>query len=360
MRDPLAVDRRAFLQTLAAGLAGTARSQRAPRSALSLAFTSFAVRLKQSREQAGGRAFGAVQMLDLCRRFGARGAQIDVSQLPVGDHAALASIGHAFADDGLELELAIPAEALASEAAYGGAVDIAKRVGARRARVALLDGRRYETFHTRDAWDQFAARWRRTLVGMRHAFDRQQFPIGIENHKDFMATELVDVLRAVGSRYVGACVDFGNNIALLEDPDEIIERLAPFAVTTHIKDMAVFRTARGFDLSEVPLGQGMLPIGNYVRTIRRARPGASLCLEMLTRDPLVVAYETDAYWAPFDATARNPDRIRRFERRVLSRASARALPRIEQLAPNAQMAAEDQNVQASLTYARDVLKLTAS
>ena len=69
--------------------------------------------------------------------------------------------------------------------------------------------------------------------------------------------------------------------------------LAPFAVTTHLKDMAVRRTADGFELSEVPLGQGMLPLARYVAAVRRARPEARFCLEMMTRDPLPVPYLTD-------------------------------------------------------------------
>jgi hypothetical protein len=42
---------------------------------------------------------------------------------------------------------------------------------------------------------------------------------------------------------------------------------------------------------------------------------------------------------------------------VLSHPSARPLPRITGLAPAAQIALEDEQVQASVAYARDVLKL---
>ena len=43
----------------------------------------------------------------------------------------------------------------------------------------------------------------------------------------------------LGSEHVGVCLDTGNNVALLEDPMEVVETLAPLAFTTHIKDMAV-------------------------------------------------------------------------------------------------------------------------
>jgi hypothetical protein len=47
---------------------------------------------------------------------------------------------------------------------------------------------------------------------------------------------------------------------------------------------------------------------------------------MITRDPLRVPYKTDLYWATY--AKRDQPRIDRFERGVLSRASARPLPRI--------------------------------
>jgi sugar phosphate isomerase/epimerase len=224
--------------------------------------------------------------------------------------------------------------------------------------VALLYGRRYESFETREAWDAFAAKWRGTLTRMRPEFNRHSLRVGIENHKDWLAAELAALLREIDSPNVGACLDFGNNLALLEDPDETIEVLAPHAVTTHLKDMAVRRTESGFELSEVPLGQGMLPLERYVATLRRARPAAPLCLEMITRDPLSVPYKAERYWVAFDAPARSTERVRHFEARVLGKTSDRPLPRTTGLGADAQVTAEDEHVAASVDYAADVMKLT--
>ncbi len=54
----------------------------------------------------------------------------------------------------------------------------------------------------------------------------------------------------IGSRHVGVCLDTGNNIALLEDPDVTVETLAPLAVSVHLKDMAVAEYADGW----IPIG----------------------------------------------------------------------------------------------------------
>lgn len=343
------------------GTAVAAAGAAPARTSMRLVYTSFAVRMLQGRDimQTTAAALGPDVFLGLCVRFGAAGGQMDLSQLGSNEAAALAGVREAFAAQRVALEVSIPARALETAEGFARAVAVARALGSARARVALLSGRRYETFGTAAAWAAFVEHWRTTLVGMRREFDRHAFAIGIENHKDWLAPELADLVRAIGSPYVGVCLDFGNNLALLEDPDETIDVLAPLAVTTHLKDMTVRPTDDGFALAEVPLGQGLLPLERYVGTIRRVRPDTPFCLEMITRDPLSVPYHTDRYWIPFEASARRPERVRAFEARVLARASDRPLPRISGLLPAAQVAAEDDNVRASVDYARDVLNLEA-
>src|SRR5262249_18069033 len=123
--------------------------------------------------------------------------------------------------------------------------------------------------------------------------------LAVENHKDLRADELVGVLKRLGSRHVGACVDTGNSIALLEDPLETAEALAPWAFTTHLKDMGVQEYEEGFLLSEVPLGEGFLDLKRVVGVLRRARPEVRFNLEMITRDPLKVPCLAPKYWATF-------------------------------------------------------------
>jgi len=324
-----------------------------------LVYTSFAVRMLQGRDimQTTAAALGPDVFLKLCVRFGAAGGQMDLSQLSSTEASALAAVREAYAAERVALEVSIPSRALESPEAFARAVETARALGASRARIALLSGRRYETFRTAEEWRDFARTWRTRLVGMRREFDRHALAIGIENHKDWLAPELADLVRAIDSPHVGVCLDFGNNLAMLEDPDETIEVLAPLAVTTHVKDMAVRPTDDGFALSEVPLGQGLLPLERYVAAVRRARPDTPFCLEMITRDPLPVPYRTDRYWVAFDGAARDASRLAAFEARVLSRAWEQPLPRISGLSAAAQVAAEDDNVRASVAYARDVLNL---
>ncbi len=347
--------RREFLGVVMAaplGLRG-----RGNRTGMCLAYTSFAVRMLQGRDilKSTAAALPAEALLDLCDRFGSGGAQVDWSQLTSTDPPTLAGLRKRVAEGGLTVELSVPSRYLESPEAYQEMAGVATALGVDRIRVALLYGRRYETFKTREDWTTWATKWRTTLVGMRKTFNAHPIRVGIENHKDWHASELAELLNLIDSPRVGACVDFGNNISLLESPLETVRTLAPFAVTTHLKDMAVKPTADGFGLSEVPLGDGFLPLAEIIGVLRAARPDVPLCLEMITRDPLPVPYKTDRYWVAIDRPA--PEALARFEHDVLGKAWTRELPTITGLSPEAQIAAEDENVRRSVEYARTTLKL---
>ena len=53
---------------------------------------------------------------------------------------------------------------------------------------------------------------------------------------------------------------------------EVIERLAPYAVSTHVKDMGVSFYEDGFLLSEVVLGEGFLDLPRMISAVHKARP----------------------------------------------------------------------------------------
>jgi sugar phosphate isomerase/epimerase len=185
--------------------------------------------------------------------------------------------------------------------------------------------------------------------------EKYKIPLGLENHKDWTLDEMLALLEVYQSEYLGVCLDFGNNIALLDDPVVTIERLAPYVVTTHLKNMGVEVTTDGFLLSEVLLGEGYLDIPGLVKMVRQARPQAHFLLEMITRDPLPVPCLTDDYWASF--SDRNGRYLARTLRFVQENMSSRSLPRISKLSYEEQLRAEEQNVAACLQYAQENLDL---
>jgi sugar phosphate isomerase/epimerase len=353
--------RRTFLTTLGGAALGAAfapGARLAGKGRYAIAYTSFAVRLQRGRDLirgAGAPALPAETFIDLCRSFGADGCQLDQSQLASKEPAYLDGVKRRLEEAGLFLELSASGKALEDDQRFAETVAVARRLGAERMRVALLHGRRYEDFKTMAAWREFADHWRRVLPARRAVLDREQMPVGIENHKDWTADELLELLGSVGSRYLGACVDFGNNVALLEDPLETATRLAPFAVTTHLKDMAVRPYEKGFELSEVALGTGICPLAKMIEVLRAARPDVPLSLEMITRDPLKVPFLDDGYWASYEK--RDEGRVERFRAAVLAKAWTEPLPRISDRSPEGKLQAEDENVRRSTEFVRKTLRL---
>ena len=70
-------------------------------------------------------------------------------------------------------------------------------------------------------------------------FEDNGLYFALENHCDFTGEEFAEIFGAVGSKNVGCTLDTANGFTVYCDPNKDIEYLAPFAFTTHIKDMRV-------------------------------------------------------------------------------------------------------------------------
>jgi 3-oxoisoapionate decarboxylase len=166
---------------------------------------------------------------------------------------------------------------------------------------------------------------------------------------------MVTLIEKHSSEYLGVCLDFGNNIALLDDPMEVIEKLAPDTVTTHLKNMAVEPYSDGFLLSEVLFGDRYLDLPRAIGIVRRAKPKAHLLLEMNTCDPLKVPCLTDKYWASLPD--RNGIYLARTLRFVNANKSVKPLPLVSRFSHEEQVKLEDENVAACLKYTHDNLSM---
>ncbi|HYZ83793.1 MAG TPA: TIM barrel protein [Bryobacteraceae bacterium] len=274
--------------------------------------------------------------------IGAAGIQAPITDLQPSYIKTLRSELH---KNGLYFEAMIPlrTETAQLEKALGAA----KEAGAVCVRTACLSGRRYENFQTLESWIKFVDESKTAVARALPLAAKAQLPLAIENHKDWTVDEFVTLLNQNKSPYLGACLDTGNNIALLDDPYEVVQRLAPYAISTHIKDMGVAPANNGFYLSEVVLGTGMLDLHRMIAVIQKARPKTHLTVEMITRDPLNVPCLTDQYWASFPG--RSGLYLARTLRTVHEKASK--LPKLTGLDPAAQRKLEDDNVRACLRFA---------
>jgi 3-oxoisoapionate decarboxylase len=336
------MNRRTFLATAAASGAFAAAAAE-PRSKMGIAVTSYL---------SFGRPKDNLEFLEHAAALGFGGIQMPLtSREPEYIHklrARAEALGMYF-----EAIASLPAKG--DPAAFESTAAAAKEAGALAIRVNCLPGRRYENFTNLADWRKAVAQSHENIDTALRIVEKHQTPLAIENHKDWTADEMVALMKAKASPWLGVCVDTGNNIALLDDPMALVEALAPYAISTHIKDMGVASYPDGFLLSEMPLGDGMLDVRRIVDTIRRARPETRLTLEMITRDPLKVPCLTDAYWATFPE--RNGLYLARTLRMVRANERPQALPLVSGLAREAQLRAEEDNVKKSLAYARERLSL---
>jgi sugar phosphate isomerase/epimerase len=356
--------RREFLQTtsaaaavIGAGTDALYEASAAPRRTYGIAWTSFPIRIRQAvqRQPEKRPPVPADDFITLCASFGASGCQMAFSQLSSHDTDYLKSLRQLLEKNRMFLELAVDTKTLGDADAMSKVAAAAQELNVKHLRAAMLSGRRYEDFHSMEKWQEFASQSLQTLERAVPLLEKHKLVAGLENHKDWTADEQVALLRRFSSAHLGACVDFGNNMSLLEDSLEVAQKLAPYVVNTHLKDMAVSRYEQGFLLSEVPLGEGITPLKQIISVLRKARPDVRFCLEMITRDPLKVPYLTDDYWATHKQ--RDKSRVEKFEKAFLSQTPAKPLPVISNLSSEQMLDAENENLRRCSAYATQKLRL---
>ncbi|HQR33521.1 MAG TPA: sugar phosphate isomerase/epimerase family protein [Blastocatellia bacterium] len=286
----------------------------------------------------------ALEFLEKCHALGAGGIQTSLN----GDLAKL----RARADElGMYLEGMVSIPRNGDMTALDKSLADAKAAGVSVVRAAMLGGRRYETFPTLAEWKKWVDQSYDALRLAMPVIEKHKVTVALENHKDWTLEDFLKLLRTYQSEYLQVCLDFGNNISLLDDPMEVIEGLAKYAKSTHIKDMGLQPYADGFLLSEVVLGQGMLDLPKIVSIIQKANPTTKFSLEMITRDPLKVPCMTKQYWEVFPD--RNGKYLAQIFKLVQQKSSKSPLPTVDQLPPAERAKVEEDNVKACIQHVNE-------
>lgn len=231
----------------------------------------------------------------------------------------------------------------------------AKEAGAQIIRTVCTSGRRYEVFHSANEFDEARKKALTSIQLAEPILKKHKLKLAVENHKDWRATELAEIMKQISSEWVGVTLDFGNSIALMEDPMEVITTLAPFLLTTHVKDMGLDEYEDGILLSEVPLGQGILDLPKIISICNQHNSKTTFNLEMITRDPLLVPCLKDDYWATFGGVGGAA--LARTLRMTRQHKFKPSLPKVSQLGNEERLAAEEQNIIECLDYSKKNLGL---
>lgn len=176
--------------------------------------------------------------------------------------------------------------------------------------------------------------------------------VAIENHAgDMQARELKMLIEAAGKDFVGACLDSGNPLWAIEDPHLTLETLAPYVLTSHVRDTAVWREKDAIAVAWTRLGEGDIGIREYTRRFQELCPGRAFSLETIVTGPRRVKYLEPKFW---DAYPNTP--AREFARFLAL--AEKGEPRQTPPPPadkTAAAARELEDMEASVRFSHDVL-----
>ena len=325
-----------------------------PRSRLGIASASFTQRMRAERRGGAEKPFSdPFHFLEYCHQLGAGGVEIAAESLHPDSRKRFR---RRVESAGMYVEVAVPLPHDQSDlSSFRDSLRAAKGVGASVVRTTLLTRPRYVALDSTEELRRFAQQSRKSVTLAESALRRRRMKLAIENHRDMRIEELLSMLKQVSSEFVGVCIDPANSLALLESPAEAVEKLAPYAISVHLKDIAVKESADGFLLSEVALGEGFLDLRAIVEDLRQARSNIRFNLEVMTDDPVEIPCLAGRYWPTMGRVS--GWRLASILNLVQRKQQAKPLPRVSDLSPQERIQLEDENVRRSLAHASAVLGL---
>ena len=126
--------------------------------------------------------------------------------------------------------------------------------------------------------------------------------IAVENHAgDLQARQLRRLIEEAGTDYVGALIDAGNATWTLEDPLHTLETLAPYCVTTGVRDSALWEVPEGAASQWVFMGEGNVGMEAWTKRFQQLCPGKTYSLEIINlREPRVFPCRKADFWKHYE------------------------------------------------------------
>ncbi len=176
--------------------------------------------------------------------------------------------------------------------------------------------------------------------------------IAIENHAgDMQARELKTLIEEAGKDFTGACLDSANPLWAIEDPHLTLDVLAPYVLTSHLRDSYVWQTPEGAAAVEwVRQGEGNVGLDDWVRKFAERCPGRTMSLEVIVIPPRYYNYLDPKFWAGYRNTL--AWEFARFLRLV---AAGKPHPPSPPVPKEAAAQREREDLEASIRYAKRLL-----
>jgi sugar phosphate isomerase/epimerase len=140
-----------------------------------------------------------------------------------------------------------------------------------------------------------------TLRNVRSQVTDAGVKMAIENHSgDLQGRELAQIVEEAGKDWVGVVYDSGNPIWTIEDPLVALEHLAPYILTSHLRDSYVWLSDEGVSARWVVFGEGNVGMPEVLRRLRELCPNASVLLETITVRHNDLPVKQLAFWKYYE------------------------------------------------------------
>lgn len=121
--------------------------------------------------------------------------------------------------------------------------------------------------------------------------------IAVENHAgDMRAEELGAVVEMAGRDFVGVNYDSGNSLWTLENPLDALETLAPYIVTTSLRDGVVTESATGCRVKWTAMGDGQIDFVRFMPRFAELCPGVPIHIETISGVGRDIPFLEDQFW----------------------------------------------------------------
>ena len=294
-------DRRTFLKTLSAATAAMAVgaptfAQPASRRNIQLGLDNFAVRAM---------GWKAPQLIDYAVKLKTDSLFItDFDALENFEDGYLGELKRKAADQGLQIQLgtwSICPSSKSFKNKWGTAeehlalgIRMAKALGSTVLRVVLGSGEDRKTQGGIEARIEDTVKVCKSQ--RRRAMDAG-VKLAVENHAgDMQAWELVTLIEAAGKDYVGANMDSGNATWTMEDPLASLETLAPYVLTTSLRDSAIWESANGATVQWTAMGDGTVDLKTYFQRFAELCPGVPVHIETISGFNRELPYLKSDFW----------------------------------------------------------------
>lgn len=182
-----------------------------------------------------------------------------------------------------------------NEAAYDEMIDHIEYANAIGAKVMRVTGSSL-MFRFEDHGPQIEKLSRMFTNAMKVA-DNYDIKLADENHIDYNADEMLEIIHNVNHPNFGINFDTGNFLRVLDDPIQGMEKLARFTFSTHVKDLKINPRAAVNDwyfFSCTPVGDGLVDNQKLAQLLKDANYEGFLAMEIDTLHPDYNDDEDDA------------------------------------------------------------------